>query len=101
MSHLSLSSRDEHVNGVDLVQLEVVLLVLLPLGLAGVLDDGLLAVDFVLLQLVREHPLDGLALVALADLLDGVRDGVGLEGNNRYSLDTRPTWLNVTNESEI
>ena len=83
------------------MQLKVVLLVLLPLGLAGVLDDGLLAVDFVLLQLVREHSLDGLALVALADLLDGVRDGVGLEGGNHYSLDTRPTWLNVTNESEI
>ena len=52
---------------------------LLPLRLGGVLDDRLLAVDDVLLQLVAQHALDRLALVGLGDLLNGVRDGVGLE----------------------
>ena len=43
------------------------------------LDNGLLAVDVVLLQLVRQHTLDRLAVVRLGDLLNCVCDRIGLE----------------------
>ena len=43
------------------------------------LDNGLLAVDVVLLQLVRQHALDRLAVVRLCNLLNCVRDRVGLK----------------------
>ena len=49
----------------------------------GVLNDGFPAVDDVLLQLVRQHALDGLAIVALGDLLDSVSNCVGLETKRR------------------
>ena len=42
--------------------------VLLTLLLSWVLDDCLLAVDGVLLHLVRQHALDGLAAIGLGDL---------------------------------
>ena len=49
----------------------------------GVLNDGFPAVDDVLLQLVRQHALDGLTIVALGDLLDSVCNCVGLEIKRR------------------
>ena len=65
---------------------------LLPLRLGGVLDDRLLAVDDVLLQLVAQHALDRLALVRLRDLLHGVGDGVGLEGEKGDMLNFPVCW---------
>ena len=49
----------------------------------GVLNDGFPAVDDVLLQLVRQHALNGLTIVALGDLLDSVSNCVGLEIKRR------------------
>ncbi len=48
---LALSGGDEDVDGVDLVQVEVVLVVFLPLSLRRVLNDRLLTVNSVLLEL--------------------------------------------------
>lgn len=70
----TLAAADNHIDGINLVRLEVALLVLLALRLAWVLYDRLLAIDLELLQLVAEHALDGLALVRLADLLHGIGD---------------------------
>ena len=46
------------------------------------LDNGLLAVDAVLLQLVRQHALDRLAVVGLGNLLDCFCDRVGLKSKH-------------------
>lgn len=73
-THHTLAAADNHIDGIDLVRLEVALLVLLTLRLARVLYDRLLAIDLELLQLVAEHALDRLALVRLADLLHGIGD---------------------------
>ena len=80
---LALARRNQHVDGVNFVQLEVEFVVLLPLGFARVLDDGLLSVDYVLAELVREHALDGLAVVAFGDLLHGVGHSISLKISNR------------------
>ena len=80
---------------------------LLPLGLGGVLDDRLLAVNDVLLQLVAQHALDRLALVRLRDLLHSVSDGVGLEGEKGDMVhfpvcwhELRKVWLAPKKRSE-
>lgn len=78
---VTFARRDEDVHGVDLVQLKVKLVVLFALRLVGVLDDGLLSVDGVLLQLMRQHPLDGLAVVALGHLLHCIRYDVRLKSS--------------------
>ena len=64
LATLAFAGRDEDVDGVDLVQLEVELVVLLPLGLRRVLNDRLLAVDAVLLELEErsEQPLESSSL---------------------------------------
>lgn len=49
--HLSFTGGHDDVHGVHLVQFEVVLFLILPLGLTGILDDRFLTVDTVLLQL--------------------------------------------------
>ena len=82
----SLPGADENVHSVHLVHLKVVFVVFLPLGFAGILDDGLVAVDPVLFQLVGQHSLDGFAAVALGNLLNGVRDSVGLEEKERNRI---------------
>ena len=51
---LTLSGGDEDVDGVDLVQVEVVLIVLLSLSLCRILNDSLLAIDTILLELESE-----------------------------------------------
>ena len=103
VSYLSLASGDEDIDCEDLMELKVELVVLLPLRLRWVLnngsmcypgtysnsrndrveipclDNGLLAVDVVLLQLVRQHTLDRLAVVRLGDLLNCVCDRIGLK----------------------
>lgn len=61
------------------MQFELKLVVLLPLGLRWVLNDGLFSVDSVLLQLMAQHSLDRLALVVLSNLLNSVRDRVRLK----------------------
>ena len=53
LAALTLAGGDEDVDGVDLVKVEVVLVVLLALSLGWVLNDGLLAVDPVLLELQK------------------------------------------------
>ena len=55
LTALAFAGRDEDVDGEDFVQLEVVLLVLLPLGLRRVLNDSLLTVDAVLLKLEKRR----------------------------------------------
>ena len=55
LAALALSGGDEDVNGVDLVQLKVVLVMLLALSLSWVLNDCLVAVDSVLLKLVNNY----------------------------------------------
>ena len=66
----------------------------------GVLNDGFPAVDDVLLQLVRQHALDGLAIVALCDLLDSVSNCVGLEKRRNSSL-AYSVIANVMNKALI
>jgi hypothetical protein len=51
---LTFAGGDENVDGVDLVQFEVVLVVLLALSLSRVLNDRLFTVDLVLLELLVE-----------------------------------------------
>ena len=47
---------------------------LLTLLLSWILDNCLLAVNRILLHLIREHALDGLAAVALRDFRDDIGD---------------------------
>ena len=45
----------------------------------GVLNDGFPSVDDVLLQLVRQHSFDGLAVVTLSNLLHSVSERISLK----------------------
>ena len=54
------------------------LFMLLLLGVIGILYDGLFAIDFELLKLMAEHPLDGLAVIGTTDLFDCSRYRVRL-----------------------
>lgn len=54
LAALTFAGGDENVDGVDLVQFEVVLVVLLALSLSRVLNDRLFTVDLVLLELLVE-----------------------------------------------
>lgn len=70
----AFAGANDDIDGINLVLLERALLMFFALGLARVLYDRLLTIDFELLQLVTEHALNGLALVRLADLLHGIGD---------------------------
>ena len=116
VAYLSLAGGDEDVHCVDLVKLKVELVVLLPLRLRWVLNNGkrfvvlhsgslsnsrnnrvgnvetpclnngLLAIDVVLLQLVGKHALNRLAVVRLCDLLNCVCDRIGLKERKKPQL---------------
>lgn len=78
---LTLTGRDHDINAVDLVLGEGALLKVLALALGGVQDDLLLAVNDVLLLLVRQHALDGLAAVGGGNAANVVgHGGVGVTG---------------------
>lgn len=78
---LTIARRDHNVDTVDLVLGEGALLKVGALALGGVENDLLLAVNDVLLLLVREHALDGLAAVGGSNALDVVGNGgVGVTG---------------------
>ena len=69
---LSLARGHDDVQCVDLVDVELVVLHLLVEGL--LVDDGVVAVDQVLLELVGQHSLQRIHLVGLCHLGDGLRD---------------------------
>ena len=81
-TYRSISCGDDHIQSVHLVFVKVALVVLLALALVRVLDDGLLAVDDVLLHLVRQHALDRLGLELAGDLGDHVCHRVVLWGRS-------------------
>lgn len=72
----ALAGTDQHIHGVHFVLFELALFVFLLLGDGRVLDDGLLAVDLELLQLVAEHALDRFAFELGGNLLHGIRHRV-------------------------
>jgi len=63
ISRFTVTSRDEHVDGVNFVDIEFTLFVFKSLLLSWVLDDRLFAVDGVLFHLVREHTFNSSAVV--------------------------------------
>ncbi len=69
----SFTRADQHVNRVHFMQLKGRLFVLLALNFVRVLDNRFLAVNLKLLELVAQHTLNRLALVALGDRLNGIR----------------------------
>jgi len=81
---LAVAGRDADVNAVNLVLGEGALLKVLTLALGGVEDDLLLAVNDVLLLLLREHALNGLASVGGSNALNVVGNGgVGVTGTDQ------------------
>lgn len=61
---------DQYVNGIHFMNSEIAFLVLFALGLIWILDDGFLAIDFGLLQLMTEHTFDWFAFEFAGNLLD-------------------------------
>ena len=80
---MTLASRYENVDGVDLMHLEVEFLVLLPLSLGGVLNDGFFTVDYILIQLMRQHSLHWLTFKTVRNFLNGIRHDVRLKKQNK------------------
>lgn len=81
---LALTGGDHDVDAVDLVLGEGALLEIGALALGRVEDDLLLAINDVLLLLVRKHALDGLAAVGGSNALNVVGDGgVGVTGTDQ------------------
>ena len=60
-------------------ELKVELFVFFALRLGWVLDNGLFAVNHVLKQLVRQHAFHRFTFVAFGDLLNRIRDNIGLK----------------------
>lgn len=61
---------DQYVNGIHFMNSEIAFLVLFALGLIWILDDGFLAIDFGLFQLMTEHTFDWFAFEFAGNLLD-------------------------------
>lgn len=71
---LSLSSGNDNIQCVDLVDLEFVIIDLLIEGF--LVDDAVVSVDQMLFQFVGKHTFEGIHFVGFSDLLDSLGNGV-------------------------